>query len=81
MEKNRNAEMENKETAMTETNNGVMKAEKPRRRLNPVVKWALISVGAAVVIGGVTYLIVKGKKVPVEAVEKAAEVAAEVAAA
>ena len=81
MEKNRNAEMENTETVMTETNKGIVKAEKPRRRLNPVVKWALIGVGAAVVIGGVTYLIVKGKKVPVEAVEKAAEVAAEVAAA
>lgn len=54
---------------------------KPRRRLNPVAKWVLIGVGAAVAVGGVTYLIVKGKKVPVQAVEKVAEVAGEVAAA
>lgn len=54
---------------------------KPRRRLNPVAKWVLIGVGAAVVVGGVTYMIVKGKKVPVQAVEKVAEVAGEVAAA
>lgn len=54
---------------------------KPRRRLNPVAKWVLIGVGAAAVVGGVTFLIVKGKKVPVQAVEKVAEVAGEVAAA
>ena len=58
-----------------------LKVKKPRRKLNPIVKWTLIGIGAAVVIGGVTYLIVKGKKVPVEAVEKTAEVVAEVAAA
>lgn len=54
---------------------------KPRRRLNPVAKWVLIGVGAAAVVGGVTFLIVKGKKVPAQAVEKVAEVAGEVAAA
>lgn len=54
---------------------------KPRRRLNPIVKWALIGTGAVVVIGGVTFLIIKGKKVPTQAVEKVAEVASEVAAA
>lgn len=54
---------------------------KPRRRLNPIAKWVLIGVGAAAVVGGVTFMIVKGKKVPVQAVEKVAEVAGEVAAA
>lgn len=58
-----------------------LKVRKPRRKLNPIVKWTLIGIGAAVVIGGVTYLIVKGKKVPVQAVEKTAEVVAEVATA
>lgn len=58
-----------------------LKVRKPQRKLNPIVKWALIGAGAAIIIGGVTYLIVKGKKVPVQAVEKTAEVVAEVAAA
>lgn len=58
-----------------------LKVVKPKRKLNPIVKWVLIGAGAAIVIGGVTYLIVRGKKVPVQAVEKTAEVVAEVAAA
>ena len=58
-----------------------LKVRKPRRKLNPIVKWTLIGLGAAVVIGGVTYLIVKGKKVPTQAIERTAEVVAEVAAA
>lgn len=77
MEK-RTDEMELKAVG-TETKD-VAKA-KPRRRLNPVAKWVLIGVGAAAVVGGVTFLIVKGKKVPAQAVEKVAEVAGEVAAA
>ena len=75
---NRTDEMELKAVG-TETKE-VAKA-KPRRRLNPVAKWVLIGVGAAAVVGGVTFLIVKGKKVPAQAVEKVAEVAGEVAAA
>lgn len=58
-----------------------IQVKKAHRRLNPIVKWALIAAGAAIVIGGVTFLIVKGKKVPVQAVEKVAEVATEVATA
>lgn len=58
-----------------------LKVRRPRRKLNPIVKWTLIGIGASIVIGGVTYLIVKGKKVPVKAVEKTAEVVAEVATA
>ena len=77
MEK-RTDEMERKAVG-TETKE-VAKA-KLRRRLNPVAKWVLIGVGAAAVVGGVTFLIVKGKKVPAQAVEKVAEVAGEVAAA
>ena len=76
---NRNDNMDVKAVG-TETKE-VAKAKKPRRRLNPVVKWTLIGVGAAVVVGGVTFLIVNGKKVPAKAVEKVAEVAGEVAAA
>ena len=77
MEK-RTDEMELKAVG-TETKE-VAKAEKPRRRLNPVAKWVLIGIGVTAVVGGVTFLIVKGKKVPVQAVEKVAEVAGEVAA-
>lgn len=69
----------NGNTNGTETKD-VAKA-KPRRRLNPIAKWVLIGVGAAAVVGGITFLIVKGKKVPVETIEKGAEVAAEIAAA
>lgn len=61
--------------------NKELKVRRPRRKLNPIVKWTLIGIGASIVIGGVTYLIVKGKKVPVKAVEKTAEVVAEVATA
>ncbi len=76
-----NRKEENVELKAVNETKEVGKANKPRRRLNPVVKWVLIGVGAAAVVGGVTYLIVKGKKVPVQAVEKVAEVAGEVAAA
>ena len=75
---------QNNEMELTSAENmtkEVTKAKEPRRRLNPVVKWVGIGVGAALVVGGITFLIVKGKKVPVEAVEKIAEVTAEVAAA
>lgn len=78
MENRKDENMELK--AATAETKSVAKAEKPRRRLNPIAKWVLIGVGAAAVVGGVTFLIVKGKKVPVQAVEKVAEVAAEVAA-
>lgn len=57
------------------------KAGKPRRRLNPVAKWILIGVAAAGVTSVVIYAVVNGKKVPVKAVEKAAETVGEVAAA
>lgn len=77
---NRNDENMELKAAGTETKD-VGKAKKPRCRLNPVVKWTLIGVGAALVVGGVTFAIVKGKEVPVQAVEKVAEVAGEVAAA
>lgn len=78
MEK-RTDEMELKAVG-TETKE-VAKAEKPRRRLNPVAKWVLIGTGVLGVGVGVAFLIVKGKKVPTQAVEKVAEVTAEVAAA
>ena len=76
--------MENQEAKkdLTGTNNGANETEtkRPRRRLNPVVKWVLIGTAAATTVGVVTYLIVKGKKVPAQAVEKIAETTAEVAA-
>jgi len=50
------------------------------RHMKPWVKWTLIGVGAVVVIGGVTYLIINGKKVPAKAVAKIAETAPEVLA-
>lgn len=58
-----------------------IKVVKPRKKLNPIVKWALIAAGSAIVIGGVVFLVVKGKKVPTEAITKTAEVAAEIATA
>ena len=51
--------------------------KKQHRRMKPWVKWTLIGVGGLVVIGGVTFLIVNGKKVPVKEVTKAAEVVAD----
>lgn len=77
MEKNTN-EMMQKVTDTEVKENPNMK--RPRRRLNPIAKWVLIGIGGMVVVGGITFLIVNGKKVPVKAVEKVAEVAGEVAA-
>ena len=49
------------------------------RRMKPWVKWTLIGVGGVIVIGGVAYLIINGKKVPAKAITKGAEVVADVA--
>lgn len=68
------------ELVAVETETKEVAKAKPRRRLNPIAKWTLIGVCAAAVVGGVTFMIVKGKKVPVQTVEKVAEVAGEVAA-
>lgn len=72
----------NEETQVIETKEkAVAKHEKHDRKMKPWVKWTLIGIGGVIVIGGVTFLIVNGKKVPVKEAAKAAEVVAEAATA
>lgn len=73
---------QNEGTEMAEKTEGQKKelaTRKQHRKMKPWVKWTLIGVGGVVVIGGVTFLIVHGKKVPAKEVAKAAEVVAEAA--
>lgn len=80
MEKKNNPEVIEAEGTVEETKEA--KKAAPKKRLNPIVKYALLGVGAVVVIGGVVYLVTKsGAKVPAEAIDKGAELAADVATA
>lgn len=65
----------NEVKAVNEEAVATRRCERPKKRLNPVIKWVLIGVTAGIVVGTGIYLIVKGKEVPVEAVEKAVDVA------
>lgn len=53
--------------------------KKEHRKMKPWVKWLLIGVGGAVLIGGTVFLIIHGKKVPVKEVAKVAPEIAEAA--
>lgn len=78
MENNHGTEVKEMKTEQETKSAG---EQKQRRRLNPIAKWTLIGLCAVTAVGGVTYLIVKGHKVPEQAVAKIAETTAEVAAA
>lgn len=76
-------EINNNATEMAKVENGNMQvtaAMKEHRKMKPWVKWTLVGVGGAIIIGAVAFCIVNGKKPPIDKVAEVVTETAEAAA-